>query len=282
MRFTFLGTGTSAGIPMIACVCPVCTSPDPRDSRLRTAASLEWTDANGKPRVLLLDAGPDLRVQAMRANLQRCDAIVLTHNHVDHCFGLDEVRRFNAVQRSPIDLFADEHTMASVRRIYTHILDREKNINDSFVATLIPFTISQHAIDAGTPLELFGVLATPLRLLHGKLPILGYRFDLAPTAPDALRAAAQSILPLAYCTDVSGVPPQTFARLRGLRTLVLDCLRERAHPTHLRLDDAVSLAHDIDAEATYFVHMSHELPHASTQAQLPPRMTLAHDGLTLQ
>lgn len=281
MRFSFLGTGTSAGIPMIACDCAVCTSPDPRDKRLRTSASLEFVDGAGRERVILLDAGPDLRVQAMRQGLRRCDAILLTHNHVDHCFGLDEVRRFNAVQRTAIDLFADEHTMQSVRRIYTHILDREKNVNDSFVATLIPFTISQGDIDAGRAISLFGLHVTPLHLLHGKLPILGYRFDVAPGAPESLRDAAARVLPLAYCTDVSGIPPHTFGRLRGLRTLVLDCLRERAHPTHLRLDDAIGLAQQVDAEATYFVHMSHELAHEATQAMLPERVQLAHDCLSL-
>jgi phosphoribosyl 1,2-cyclic phosphate phosphodiesterase len=281
MRFSFLGTGTSAGVPMIGCACDVCASSDPRDKRLRTSAVLQFEDAKGKPRVVLLDAGPDLRIQAIRANLQRCDAILLTHNHVDHCFGLDEVRRFNAVQRSAIDLHADEHTMQSVKRIYSHILDRERNVNDSFVATLSPFTITQQEIEAAVPIELFGVRATPLRLLHGKLPILGYRFDLSPDAPASMQAAASRVLPLAYCTDVSGIPPQTLSRLRGLRTLVLDCLRDRAHPTHLRLDDALSLAHDIGAESTYFVHMSHELPHVSTQAQLPANVYLAHDGLEL-
>jgi phosphoribosyl 1,2-cyclic phosphate phosphodiesterase len=171
--------------------------------------------------------------------------------------------------------------MQSIRRIYSHILDRERNVNDSFVATLIPFTITEQEIDAAAPIYLYGLIATPLRLLHGRLPILGYRFDIGPNAPESLRKAAAHVLPLAYCTDVSGIPPQTFSRLKNLRTLVLDCLRDRAHPTHLRLDDAVSLAHDIAAEATYFVHMSHELSHASTQSVLPERMRLAEDGLVL-
>src|SRR6187551_2931009 len=119
MRFRFLGTGTSSGVPAIACDCAVCTSTDPHDTRLRTGAAVEFTDASGHPRVVLIDATPDLRQQALAANLRRCDAILFTHNHVDHTFGLDEVRRFNVVQQSPIDVYAEAHTMQHLRRVYT-------------------------------------------------------------------------------------------------------------------------------------------------------------------
>jgi len=270
MRFLFLGTGTSAGVPAIGCDCDTCTSDDPRDSRTRTAAAVRFTDPAGHDRVVLLDAGPDLRQQALRHRLTRCDAILFTHNHVDHTFGLDEVRRFNVVMRGPIDVFAERHTLDHLRRVYTHIFDHEKNVNDSFVATLIA-----HELDASRPLDLHGVRFTPIRLLHGRLPVLGYRIEpLSPRADDA-------IFPLAYCTDVSGVPPESWRHLSGVRTLVLDALRHRHHPTHLTLDQAVDIATRVGASRTFFVHMAHDLRHATTQDTLPPGMFLAHDGLEL-
>lgn len=277
MRFVFLGTGTSAGVPAIGCDCAVCRSDDPRDRRLRTSAVLEWTDPHGRPRAVLLDAGPDLRQQALSAGLRRCDAVLFTHNHVDHTFGLDEVRRFNVAQRGPVEVLAEPHTMDHLRRVYRHIFESNANVNDSFVAHLIPRQIAP-----GEPLDLFGVRFTPFRLLHGRLPILGYRIE--PGAA-LLRGAAASFwsahFPLAYCTDVSGFPPEAFGAVRGLRTLVLDALRRRHHPTHLTLDQAVGLAGRIGAARTYFVHMAHDLPHAQTEADLPEDLRLAYDGLVL-
>ncbi|MGQ0627621.1 MAG: MBL fold metallo-hydrolase, partial [Phycisphaerales bacterium] len=197
--------------------------------------------------------------------------IFFTHNHVDHTFGLDEVRRFNVLQQSPIDIFAEPHTMDHLRRVYQHIFDKAANINDSFVATLIPRTI-----DAQTSIELFGMRFVPLRLLHGNLPVLGFRVEAVSPL-----GAAGSPFPLAYCTDVSRIPPETYPRLQGLRTLVLDALRHRKHPTHLTLSDAQGIAERIGPERTYFTHMSHDMGHAATNAELPEGMRLAHDGLTL-
>lgn len=275
MRLTFLGTGTSAGIPVIGCACGVCASADPRDARLRCAAALRYTDAGGQPRTVLLDAGPDLRQQALRAGITRCDAILFTHNHVDHIFGLDEVRRFNELQKAPTDIHADAHTMESLRRVYKHIFDRATNVNDSFVASLIAHTIRQAEIDAGGAFAVHGLLVTPIPLLHGRLPILGYRIEAGPGVD------GRGVLPLAYCTDVSGVPPAAWPRLRGLRTLVLDALRHRHHPTHFTLGQAVGVAHEAGASRTYFIHMTHDLPHAATQAGLPAGMGLAWDGLEI-
>lgn len=275
MRFRFLGTGTSSGVPAIACDCAVCTSTDPRDRRLRTGASIEFTDTRGVPRVILIDATPDLRQQALAANLRRCDAILFTHNHVDHVFGLDEVRRFNAVQKSPIEVFAEPHTLDSLRRVYQHIFDADRNVNDSFVATLIARTIQPEQ-----SIELFGMRCTPIRLLHGKLPIVGFRIE--PTKELArTHQTLVSPFPLAYCTDVSAIPPESWRLLHGVRTLVLDALRYRKHPTHMTIDEAVNTADRIAADATWFIHMSHDLPHEQTNAALPESMRLAHDGLVL-
>lgn len=275
-----MGTGTSAGIPAIGCECAVCTSADPKDNRLRTSASFSFVDVRGLARTVLLDSGPDLRQQSLRYGLKRCDAILFTHNHVDHVFGLDEVRRFNVVQNGPIEVYAEAHTMDHLRTVYRHIFDKHKNVNDSFVATLIP-----HVIGAEKHLNLFGMLVTPIRLLHGKLPILGYRIE----PSDELKLAmlergtgGASPFPLAYCTDVSGIPPESWSRLKGLRTLVLDALRHRKHPTHFTLEESVRVADQVGAGRTYFVHMAHDLGHEETNAGLPEGMSLAWDGLVLE
>lgn len=280
MRFTFLGTGTSSGVPAIGCRCAVCRSDDPRDTRLRCSACLEFTDPEGNPRTILIDTGPDLREQALHAGLDRLDAILLTHNHVDHTWGLDEVRRFNVLMDAPIDIYADAHTFEGVRRVFKHIFDQSSNIQKSFIATLIP-----HRLKPGEPFELFGLRITPLALLHGRLPVLGFRFDAAGVDPLSKPGSASTfsnIFPLAYCTDVSAIPTETWASLTGLRTLVLDCLRHRHHPTHLTVQQAVQTADQIGAERTWYIHMSHDLPHAETNAALPDTMQLAHDGLVLE
>lgn len=272
MRFTFLGTGTSAGVPCIGCDCRVCTSADPRDNRLRSSAAITLTDPAGKPRTILIDTGPDLRLQALRAKLTRCDAILFTHNHVDHTFGLDEVRRFNAVQNAPATLYADDHTMRFLERVYQHIFDPAKNINDSFVATIIPFRVPPSL----APFELHGLRVTPLRLLHGKLPILGFRFDATSASANA------QWLPLAYCTDVSAIPPETWPFLTGLSTLVLDCLRKRKHPTHFTVDQSLRVAEQVGARQTYFTHLAHDLMHSEFAEELPPGIAPAFDQLVLE
>jgi len=272
-RFTFLGTGTSGGVPQIACDCEVCISTDPRDTRTRTGAAIQWVDPRGIERLVLIDTTPDLRQQALRHKLRRCDAIVYTHSHVDHVFRLDEVRRFNAAMQAPIDVYADRETMDALRRVYRHIFEKEKNANASFVATLIP-----HTVEPLQPIELYGLRFTPIPLLHGRQPILGYRIE---EMNPAAAAAPGSPLPLAYCTDVSGIPPETWPALRGLRTLVLDGLRLRHHPTHFNLDQAVNHALEIGADQTWLVHIAHEILHAREDAELPEGISLAWDGLEL-
>lgn len=280
MRFLFLGTGTSGGIPIIACDCAACTSDDPRDRRTRTGAAVLWTDAAGRDRVVLIDTTPDLREQALRHNLRRCDAIFFTHNHVDHIFGLDEVRRFNVVMErapgggfSPIGVYAEPHTMDSLRRVYKHIFDQHENVNKSFVATLEPRTLAP-----GEPVDIHGLRFTPLRLMHGALPIVGFRIE--PTPGGGLGGAADW-LPMAYCTDVSEIPAETWPSLAGLSTLVLDALRWKPHPTHLTIDQAVETAGRIGAARTWFVHIAHQVTHADGEARTPEGVSLAWDGLTL-
>ena len=272
MRLRFLGTGTSSGVPVIGCDCRVCTSADPKDARLRTSAALEFTDYMGQDRVILLDAGPDLRQQVLLAGLERCDAVLLTHNHVDHCFGLDELRRFNVMMGGPIEIYADAPTLKAVRRVYAHIFDRASLKQDSFIATLIP-----HQIEHYRTFELFGLEITPITLLHGRVPIAGFRFAWA----EGKAGSAGGVLPLAYCTDVSSIPPETWPHLNGLSVLVLDALRHRKHPTHFTLEQAESVADRVEADRTFYVHMSHDLPHAETDAELSDGRALAFDGLAV-
>ncbi len=275
VQLLILGSGTSAGVPVIGCDCAVCESPDPRDKRTRCSAYLRFTDEHGQQRALLIDTSPDLREQALRHRLTRCDAIVYTHNHVDHTFGLDEVRRFNVLMQSPIDIFAEQPTLEHLHRVYRHIFERHNNVNDSFVASLIP-----HAIDPEQPLDLHGIRLTPLRLLHGRLPVLGFRIE-ALDAQGRIATHQPGPLPLAYCTDVSAIPPETWPRLTNLRTLVLDMLRYRKHPTHMTVDEAIAAAEHIGAQQTYFTHMTHDIRHAELDAQLPTGMALSYDGLTI-
>ncbi len=275
LTFTLLGSGTSAGVPIIGCDCAVCTSDDPRDSRLRTAACLRFVDAAGRARTILIDASPDLRAQALRHDLRHCDTILFTHNHVDHTFGLDETRRFNVAMDGPIEVLAEPHTLEHLGRVYKHIFERDKNINDSFVARLTPGEVAIHQ-----PIDRFGLRFTPLRMLHGRLPVAAYRIEALDERGD-VASVQPPPLPLAYCTDVSAIPPETWPRLTQLDTLFLDMLRYRTHPTHFTVDQAVNAAHEIGARRTFFIHMTHDILHADLDAKLPDGMNLGYDGLTL-
>ena len=284
LRFTLLGTGTSAGVPVIACDCATCTSDDPRDRRTRVGAMLEFTDAGGRERVILVDAPPDHREHALRHRIRRVDGILFTHAHVDHVFGLDDARLYNVSMRGPVHLYGERSTMEELERIYEHIFKPHRNVNRSFVAEVV-----RNEVAPGEAIDLFGIRVTPLRLLHGRLPILGYRFDVAGAgdtgaAEPSVSAASGMVpspLPLAYCTDVNAIPPETWPALRGLEVLVLDMLRERAHPTHFTLAEALGVAERVGARRTVFTHMTHDIRHAEVAARLPPGVELGHDGLRM-
>lgn len=263
LRLTFLGTGTSMGVPMIACDCRVCTSDDPRDHRLRSSVLVQWGPGDEPEHQVLIDATPDFRTQALRAGIRRLDAVLYTHAHADHILGTDDLRRLNTVMESPIDIYAEPNTLSDLRRVFRYIFEPGQNINPSYVANLIAFPVAP-----GEAFELHGVTVTPLRLMHGRLPIVGYRFD----------REGQSI---AYCTDHSTIPTQTYPLLQGVDVLVLDGLRHKHHPTHTTVGRAIEYAQELEPKACYLTHIAHDLLHAEDDAALPEGVHLAYDGLTV-
>ena len=252
LQITFLGTGTSHGVPMIGCDCETCRSDDPRDHRSRPSIYLQTGDGTA----LLVDAGPDLRMQALRHNLRRVDAIFFTHSHADHIAGLDDVRRFNAIQQRPIPCFGDEATVADIRRMFAYAFDKGAPQGGG-VPRLELFSI-------GGPFCIGTQELIPVPLVHGHRQILGLRIGR-----------------FAYLTDCNRIPDASLALLQGLDVLVLDALRERTHPTHFTIDEAVKAATLIGARRTYFTHMAHDLRHAPTCARLPEGMELAYDALVV-
>ncbi|MEE9212843.1 MAG: MBL fold metallo-hydrolase [Phycisphaeraceae bacterium] len=270
LELLFLGTGTSAGVPMIGCDCAVCRSDDPRDHRSRPSVLIRYPEpgaaADQPPRQLLIDTAPELRSQVIRHHINRLDGVLFTHTHADHIFGLDDIRRYNAVMQAPMDLYAEPETLERIRSMFWYIFEPQRNVNQSFVPNLVTQTIHPNQ-----PFNLFGVTWTPLRLLHGKLPILGYRVDLPGPNGGSL----------AYCTDVSSIPPETYPRLAGLDVLVIDALRYRHHPTHLTVDQALEQIEQIKPRRAYLTHIAHDIMHADLEPRLPEHVFLAFDGLVV-
>lgn len=247
---TFLGTGTSVGVPMLGCSCESCTSTDPRDNRMRTSALI----ADGETRIVI-DTGPEFRIQALRAGLSRLDAVFLTHDHADHISGLDDIRALTMRSGRPIPVYASESTCRSIRKRYDYIwLPKIEGTNLPLIELLKiekPVTIGRLQIE-------------PLPVFHGTDPILAFRIGT-----------------LGYVTDVSSLPEATIDRLRGLDTLVLEGLRNWSHPTHLTLKQAFTLIEKLAPRRTYLIHMCHSIKHERDSKTLPPAVSFAYDGLSI-
>lgn len=253
MQLTLLGTGTSMGVPVIGCRCAVCTSPDQRNKRLRTSALLRAGGRN-----LLIDAGPDLRQQALAAGIDHVDAVLLTHAHADHIAGIDDLRPLNFVQQASIPIYGTAPTLALVRERFGYAFQDSSHGSSKPLLDLIE-------IDETTPFVVEPLLIQPLVVFHGTWRIIGFRIGT-----------------LGYVTDASMLPAESLAALRGLDLLVLNALRRAPHPTHFSLDQAVAIIDDLQPRRAQLVHMTHDLDHETTNATLPSYIQLACDGQIIE
>jgi phosphoribosyl 1,2-cyclic phosphate phosphodiesterase len=277
---TMLGTGTSMGVPSLGCNCAVCTSTDERDKRMRPSIAIRWACPEDSPapavrakkgelpfpeprtgpceRVVLIDTGPDFRTQALRAHIQRADAVFYTHSHADHILGMDDLRPLSFAQHKqsgPIPLYATPETRTVLESIYHYTFSPESKYANKARVKLN---------DATQGAQIHEVKFIPIPVLHGTLPITGYRFGKA-----------------AYITDVSTIPESSFKLLENLDLLIISALRHTPHPSHATVHQAVGWANRIGAKQTYFTHISHDLGHVQTNANLPEGVALAYDGLTI-
>ena len=255
MKITFLGTGTSNGIPMLACDCSICTSANPKNKRLR--ASVLITDDAGNN--LLIDASADFRQQALRHNIKNIDTILITHVHADHVFGLDEMRRFNQIHKKNIPLYIKPEFDSELRQIFSYIYCPPLQLGGG-VSQIV-----NHPATPGQSFTVGSLKITPIEVMHGVLPILGFRIN-----------------DFVYLTDCSEIPDSSYALLHGVKVAVIDALRQTPHPTHFSIDQAIAAAKRIGVEKAYFTHIAHNLEHEQTNAELPANLQLAYDGLEVQ
>ena len=250
IQITFLGTGTSTGVPVPTCPCPICNSHDPRDKRLRPSVLLRWGGA-----VVVVDTATDFRLQALRYGIERVDAVLYTHGHADHVLGLDDLRLYNWRQGGPVPVYGSPETLKALSQTFWYVFEPGPSENTRPAVELRPVTTAFRLLERDV---------VPIPLMHGRLPILGFRIGR-----------------VAYLTDVSEIPEPSYEMLGDLDVLVLNALRARPHPTHLNFAGALACAARIGATRTYLTHVSHEVRHASVSAGLPPGVELAYDGMTI-
>ena len=249
---TVLGSGTSMGVPTIGCDCAVCHSSDPRDRRTRPSVMISYNGHN-----VLIDTTPDFREQALRENIQRLDAVLYTHTHADHILGIDDLRPLTYLHRpGKMPLYATPQACDFLRNMFQYIFKPTYTFGGLPQVELRPIE---------GPIELFGARFEPLRVIHGEVPILGFRFGSA-----------------AYLTDHSEVPTETLDKLRGLDVLFLDALRYKPHPTHSTVEQSLKIVEAVKPKRTFFTHICHDLPHEETNAALPEGVRLAFDGMKLE
>lgn len=251
--FTFLGTGTSAGVPMLGCECAVCQSPNPRNQRYRCSVLLRLPGGN-----LLIDTTPELRLQLLREKVGLIHAVLYTHYHADHLYGLDDLRPFPYKLGKPVPLFCTSEVERMIRASFAYAF--RPNAEQAPVGYLPKLTFQR--ID-DNPFEVLGERVTPIPLEHAHFSVLGFRIG-----------------DVAYCTDVNRIPNESWRLLEGLRVLVLDALRHRPHPAHFSLSEALEVVERVKPERAYFTHMSHDLEHEETNRNLPAGVELAYDGLS--
>jgi phosphoribosyl 1,2-cyclic phosphate phosphodiesterase len=253
MIVTFLGTGTSTGVPVVGCHCRVCTSDNPKNKRLRQSVKVE---TEGK--TFLIDTTPDLRLQLLRDPIPRLDFILFTHSHADHMMGLDDIRPFNFWQREAMHAYSNHGTAQAIRRAFSYIWDDRSQIGGGKPQLEI------HEVDG--PFSAAGIHIVPIPVIHGDWTIFGFRIGR-----------------FAYITDTNGIPPESMRLLEGVDVLALDGLRPApAHPTHFTIGDAVEAAREIRPRETWLIHLTHEVDHDVLDATLPEGIRLAYDGLVLE
>jgi len=254
-QLVLLGTGTSVGVPMIGCGCDVCQSTDPKDQRTRTSAILGLPEGN-----LLIDTSVDLRQQLLRERIGLVHAVAYTHEHADHVMGLDDLRLFPFYIGGPVPLYCEEVVEQRIRTAFDYAFPAEPPTHEGAVPQIVFRRIENE------PFDVLGARVTPVRLLHGpKFTVLGFRIG-----------------NVAYCTDTSFIPEESLWKLDGLDVLILDALRHKPHVTHLSLEQAIMISRRLRPKRTVFVHMSHDLGYAATNAALPPGMELGFDGMRIE
>ena len=256
LELTFLGTGTSQGIPVIGCNCTVCRSDDPRDNRTRTSALVKTEECH-----FVIDTTPDFRTQCLREGVRRLDAALITHPHTDHVMGFDDMRRFCEMEDRKMPVFAEKTTMEQLRNVFRYAFDDPKPWKNYL--RLAPSVISG-------PFQLGETTVVPLQLPHGKIDTTGFVFQ------------REGRRLLAYFTDCAAVPDEAVEAALGVEVLVLDTLRDTPHPTHMTFEQSMEVIDRINPGRCYLIHLCHDVSHASKEASLPKRVRLAYDGLTIR
>ncbi len=251
--FTFLGTGTSVGVPMIGCDCSVCTSPDPRNHRYRCSVLIQNSLGN-----IVIDTGPELRLQLLRAKVGIVHAVLYTHAHADHMYGLDDLRPVPRLLGGPVPLYCNNEVERMLRKSFSYAFTQEaESLSSGFLPKLVFRNI------ADEPFTVLEEVVTPIPLEHAHFNVLGFRIG-----------------DVAYCTDVSKIPRESMKKLEGLDVLILDALRLRSHPAHFCVEEALDVIEQLQPARAYLTHMSHDIDHEAVSQTLPPNVELAYDGLS--